>query len=185
MPRPGLGHGVSRMTLTDDIAAHPASVAALALCADRCPAQLDSADTSPGGKPARRRDEFVGDAAGDVVGVGSRPISARQRSGSALCRRCRRWGCSTRRCVRRPRAASRGTGHRVQFDDCDDQRLIQSFLVGASVPDIIRKRLWKSRPAARTLESMKAWTLDSTGAALQLEDVPDPLVRSGGAVLGC
>jgi alcohol dehydrogenase len=30
---------------------------------------------------------------------------------------------------------------------------------------------------------MKAWTLDSTGAGLRLEEVPDPSVRDGGAVL--
>jgi threonine dehydrogenase-like Zn-dependent dehydrogenase len=30
---------------------------------------------------------------------------------------------------------------------------------------------------------MQAWTLDSTGAGLRLEEVPDPQVRSGGAVL--
>jgi len=30
---------------------------------------------------------------------------------------------------------------------------------------------------------MKAWTLDSLGTALQLEEVPDPRLRSGGAVL--
>ena len=30
---------------------------------------------------------------------------------------------------------------------------------------------------------MKAWTLDSTGGALRLDDVPNPQLRDGGAVL--
>ena len=34
-----------------------------------------------------------------------------------------------------------------------------------------------------TLEGMKAWTLNSAGAGLRLEVVPDPVVRDGGAVL--
>ncbi len=45
------------------------------------------------------------------------------------------------------------------------------------------KRLWIPRAEAATLADMKAWILDSTGAGLRLEEVPDPSVRSGGAVL--
>ncbi len=45
------------------------------------------------------------------------------------------------------------------------------------------KGIWIPRSGGSTLKSMKAWTLDSTGAGLRLEEVPDPQVRSGGAVL--
>lgn len=37
--------------------------------------------------------------------------------------------------------------------------------------------------SSSTLGSVKAWTLDSIGAGLRLEDVPEPSVRNGGAVL--
>jgi NADPH:quinone reductase-like Zn-dependent oxidoreductase len=45
------------------------------------------------------------------------------------------------------------------------------------------KRLWIPRSGGRTLEGMKAWTLDATGVGLRLEEVPEPPLRSGGAVL--